>query len=196
MIESILSIILLGIISFIGTNIDDLFILTILFSSKKFKIKEIILGQYFGIIILILISLIGYFLKFFIDVKIIGLIGIFPIFLGVKSLLSKEDSEIKINNFSNTSKIFAISLITIANGGDNIGIYAPLFGTLSLFNLILIIGIFIIMTAIWLLISYKISNMKIIKNKIKKYQEKIIPWILIGLGIYIIIISKTWNLIF
>jgi cadmium resistance protein CadD (predicted permease) len=138
MIESILSIILLGIISFIGTNIDDLFILTILFSSKKFK----------------------------------------------------------INNFSNTSKIFAISLITIANGGDNIGIYAPLFGTLSLFNLILIIGIFIIMTAIWLLISYKISNMKIIKNKIKKYQEKIIPWILIGLGIYIIIISKTWNLIF
>ncbi len=77
----------LAIVSFIATNLDDLFVLMIFFAHPDYKSTQIIIGQYIGISSLILIGILGYFFKFIIPAAWIGLLGIFPIIIGLKKLI-------------------------------------------------------------------------------------------------------------
>lgn len=47
---------LISLLAFISTNLDDLFILMAFFAKKDFSKGDVILGQYLGLISLILIS--------------------------------------------------------------------------------------------------------------------------------------------
>jgi cadmium resistance protein CadD (predicted permease) len=93
-----MEIVLTSILAFAATNIDDLFILTLFFGNKKYSSSTVFSGQLAGIGILILISLAGSVIGNFINVQYVGLLGLFPIYLGVKQLLSlrhagKEEAE-------------------------------------------------------------------------------------------------------
>jgi cadmium resistance protein CadD (predicted permease) len=57
-----------AIATFIATNLDDILILTILFTqvNKLFRRRHIVIGQYLGFILLILASLTGFFGSFLI----------------------------------------------------------------------------------------------------------------------------------
>ena len=209
-----------AILSFTGTNIDDIFVLLILFSqvNEKIKAKDIIIGQYLGIGFLVTISLLGAFGLQFLSQKYIGILGLIPIALGINAWLSynKENQtlpstnkniEVPIITDHTTLKtrqkekniaakiikpeILNVTLITIANGADNIGIYMPLFVSYTINQLILAIFIFLIMIAIWCFLGERLANLPIIKNKIQNYKHIIIPVVFIGLGVYIIFESDA-----
>ena len=109
---------------FVSTSIDYLVVLTILFASQGKKgLKSIYAGQYLGTGLLVLISLIAaYFLNFIPQDWIIGLLGLIPLGLGIRSIfvdedIDEEDVEGKITG--NGSKILAFTSLTVAMGGDN-----------------------------------------------------------------------------
>ncbi|WP_429223983.1 cadmium resistance transporter [Methanobacterium oryzae] len=177
--------------AFVATNIDDLFVLMIFFANKDYKNNQIVIGQYLGVSFLILISLLGYFFKFIVPMSVIGLLGIFPIIIGLKSLIDlknrdKED-EIGENLKSKGSSIFTVTFVSFINGGDNIGVYTPLFATLDIYQLFVMVVVFMTMIGIWCLISQYLTNHRVIGDKIKKYGHLIFPFVLIALGIYIIL---------
>ncbi|MGB9937282.1 MAG: cadmium resistance transporter [Methanobacterium sp.] len=187
------SIFILGaVLAFTATNIDDLFILTFFFSNKNFKESHIIIGQYLGVFSLVLISSLGYFFKFIIPPSLLGLLGLIPIIIGIKELLKlrkhKEISEELNKEIKyNKSSIFKVSLVTISNGGDNIGIYMPLFATISDYELLTVLFIFFLMIAIWCFISHSLVNHRFLSSKIEKYGHLIFPFVLIGIGIYVLL---------
>lgn len=76
----------LGIGAFVVTNIDDLFILMIFFAKRSFPTFQIILGQYVGMGLLVGFSLVGSLIALVVPNNLIGLVGIFPIAIGIKSL--------------------------------------------------------------------------------------------------------------
>lgn len=80
-------------ISFVSTSIDYLVVLTILFASQgKEGLKSIYAGQYLGTGLLVLVSLIAaYFLNFIPQDWIIGLLGLIPLGLGIRSIFVDED---------------------------------------------------------------------------------------------------------
>lgn len=173
--------------------------LTLFFANKDFNAKQIILGQYLGVIALILISALSYFLKFIIPVQWIGLLGILPILIGLKNLreLNKPHSDlpdIKGENRSTFYKLknsntFFVGSITIANGCDNIGVYVPIFATIHPNEASVIILIFMIMIGLWCLLSFKLVDNRILGDRIKKYGHIIFPFVLIFLGLSILIKS-------
>ena len=57
------SLIAIGIAGFAATNIDDIFLLIMFFSgsSKTFPVKQVVMGQYIGIGLLVAISSLGFF---------------------------------------------------------------------------------------------------------------------------------------
>lgn len=183
--------IITGIMAFIATNIDDLFVLMTFFANKNYNNNQIIIGQYLGVFSLILISALGYFFKFIVPVSFIGLLGIFPIIIGIKSLieLKRKDKDNKTsgNVKFKKSSVFTVAFISFINGGDNVGVYIPLFATLGFYQSIIIVIIFLIMIMIWCLISYYLTNHRVIGDKIKKYGHLIFPFVLISLGISIIL---------
>jgi cadmium resistance protein CadD (predicted permease) len=49
----------IGISAFVATNIDDIFVLMLFFSTLNFRKGQVVIGQYFGIGLLVLISTLG-----------------------------------------------------------------------------------------------------------------------------------------
>ena len=120
----------LAVVTFVITNIDDLLILSVYFAAPTYRGRNIVVGQFFGIVTIILISLTGVVLGNFLSDRWISLLGLLPIIVGVKELLSdegeeSEDISIKPSNL----QFLNVALVTIANGGDNIGVYVPLFAS-------------------------------------------------------------------
>ena len=130
-----MEILLTSILAFISTNIDDVFLLMLFFGNKRFKEREIVVGQFLGIAALIAVSFAVSFIGLVIDKAYIGLLGFLPIYFGIRGIIQLRTKQIHeegkvIEPKSNRNNIFTVAGTTIANGGDNIGIYVPLFATI------------------------------------------------------------------
>jgi cadmium resistance protein CadD (predicted permease) len=95
----ILGLVAIGVIAFVATNIDDIFVLMMFFSSLTFPVRQVVLGQYIGIGLLIAISVLGSLIALVVPTYIIGLMGIIPIAIGIKNLIEIR----KKNNCFKTS---------------------------------------------------------------------------------------------
>jgi cadmium resistance transport/sequestration family protein len=203
--------VLSAIIFFASTNVDDIFLLMAWFSQSNGSLtkKQIVIGQYLGFITLVLLSLIGAFGALVIPKEWIGLLGIFPIYLGVKALWEgyKEKNDAKENEsgeqlIEEGSKknllqkflhpnIYKVAAITFANGGDNIGIYIPYFSNQGIARLAIIIVIFLVLVAVWCFFGYKLVSHPLVAKTVERYGHLIVPFVLILLGAYILIESGT-----
>src|SRR6185369_12676675 len=90
-----------SILAFVSTNVDDIFILILFFGNKKFKEREIIIGQFLGITALIATSLLGSLIGLVLQEAYIGLLGLIPLYLGIKGILvilkkEKQDEDIQL----------------------------------------------------------------------------------------------------
>lgn len=189
------AIIITAVSAFISTNLDDLFILATLFSNQEFRAIDVLLGQYLGFIILLTVSSLAYFIRFIIPSQWISLLGIIPIIIGVNSLLNLKPgpdggNTIELSKYKDGRKILAVALITVANGGDNLGIYMPLFASMNSLGLFLTAFIFLIMVGVWCLFGFKLVNNRILGDKIKDFGHHILPFVMIILGL--VIILKGW----
>lgn len=132
-----LAIIGIGVAAFAATDIDDLFVLMLFFSYPTYKAPQVITGQYLGIGVLVSVGIVGSLIALVVPATIVGLMGLLPITIGIKKLLDlrkHEDNEMPKNLQSNRSsylRFLTVAGETIANGGDNIGIYVPLFASSS-----------------------------------------------------------------
>lgn len=187
-----LNTILTSTLSFISTNIDDILMLTIFFTqccSLRQRL-QVALGQYLGIGGLTMLSLLGAYGLQLLPPQYIGLLGLLPIALGAKEIISYR----KNGNQTNTEdavpqslSCFGVALVTIANGGDNIGVYIPLFSAFTPLQLLIAVITFMILTALWCSLAASLARLPILKTFIQKYKHIFIPTILILLGIYILL---------
>ena len=203
MIADIGYLIILGISSFVSTNIDDIFLLIVFFSNVlRYPPYQVVIGQYVGIGLLVTISIIFSLVSLVIPSFLIGLMGFVPIVIGIKKLLEKHNKEklmridSNVNSFKNKNRnkstsllsFVSIAAVTVSNGGDNLGIYTPLFAVYnSIDQLIIFIAIFMIMTALWCSIGFYLVNHSFLANRIQYIGHIVLPFVLIGLGLYIII---------
>ncbi|MFL6399463.1 MAG: cadmium resistance transporter [Nitrososphaeraceae archaeon] len=198
----------IGVASFAATNIDDIFVLMMFFSSSScsssltFPARQIVLGQYIGIGLLISISAFGSFISLVIPTYVIGLLGIVPIGIGIKKLMElrkkvrKKDEDvlsskhaIQVKNKSYLS-FLAVAAVTFSNGGDNIGVYTPMFAKYnSASQITALVAVLMAMTAVWCVAAYYLVDHPIVASRIRRTGHVVLPFVLIGLGIYILIES-------
>jgi cadmium resistance protein CadD (predicted permease) len=92
----------------------------------------------------------------------------------------------------NTSYLafLSVAAVTISNGGDNIGVYVPLFSKYNTVDQITVLtSVFIAMTAVWCVAAYYLVNHPVLASRIRYTGNIIMPFALIGLGIYILMDS-------
>jgi cadmium resistance transport/sequestration family protein len=186
-----LPIILTSTLSFISTNIDDIFMLMLFFAqchTLRAKAK-VAAGQYLGIGVLAALSLLGAVGLRLLPQPYIGLLGLLPLALGAKALLSNSSAGGKQDSDSvspSAPGLLSVTLVTIAGGGDNIGVYIPLFAGLSPTEQICSLVVFALSTGLWCLLADRLSRLPGIQNIIHRYKHILIPTVLIGLGLYIL----------
>ncbi len=214
---SILSAVVTGITSFTATNIDDMAISMLLFSqtNRGFKTQDIVIGKYLGLTVLILASLPGLLGGLVLPQSWIGLLGFLPIAIGLKHLFLPESDEPEVQGIVTPSEtppqkqsrfprwitslfrgqIYNVTAITVANGGDNIGIYIPIFASNRPLNLLIILMIFYVLVGVWSAIAYYLTRHRAIALVLTRYGQILTPFILIGLGIFILIDSESYRLL-
>jgi len=101
------SLIGIGVSAFVATNIEDIFVLMMFFSSSNFQKGHVVVGQYLGIGLLIVISTLGLFLALVVPQYIIGLMGLVPISIGIIRLIHmrKHDNLISEQTTQRVSKM-------------------------------------------------------------------------------------------
>lgn len=135
---------LASVIAYISTNIDDIFVLMLLFAQAEGResIKNISAGQCFGIGALVAVSILGAFGVQCMPKRYIALLGLIPIALGIREYLEykgakqekeleeaekkrelEEKGKIGTTEGSRDTKMISVMLLAIANGADNIGVY-------------------------------------------------------------------------
>ena len=200
-----LQIIFSAIAVYISTSIDYLFILLIIFSQAYTQkgLRQIYFGQYLGTGILVAISLFAaYVLNFIPQDWMIGLLGLIPIYLGIRVAMGSEEEaeeeEVveKLESRGSNRLFWTVALITIASGGDNLGIYIPYFTSLSVSEIVIAIVVFALTIAVLCYISYRLAKISFVSETLEKYERIIVPIVFIGLGIFIMLENGTIQTLF
>jgi cadmium resistance protein CadD (predicted permease) len=76
--------------------------------------------------------------------------------------------------------------VTFANGADNIGIYTPLFASSGYKELLTILIVFFTLLAVWCVAGYYLSRHLFIARTLDRSGHLIVPFVLIGLGLFIL----------
>ena len=192
-----------SIILYSGTAVDLLIILMLFFAKRKSRkdIINIYLGQFLGSVSLIFLSLLFAFVLNYIPSKeILGLLGLIPIFLGLKVLLlGDSDGEAIAKDGlrkDNKNLIFLVAMITFAScGADNIGVFVPYFTALNLANLIVTLLTFLVMIYLLVFSAQKLAQVPSVGETLEKYSRWFIAVVYLGLGMYILIENNSFDML-
>ena len=198
-----------GAVAFSATNIDDIVILLLFFSQINtiFRPRNIVFGQYLGFTILIILSLPGFFGGLIIPQHWIGLLGLLPIAIGISSLVNRQEDSLEeiiaettqseastITSFF-SPQTYSVAAVTIANGSDNISVYMPLFASSNLGSFLVIISLFFLLLGVWCYAAYKLTHQKTIADVLTRYGNNLVPFVLMGLGAFIVLKTEALSLI-
>jgi cadmium resistance protein CadD (predicted permease) len=147
---------------FAATNIDDVLVLTVLFVSSRS----------FGLLAL--------------DESWVRLLGLLPIALGLRglwlALRHHADDAAPI-----AGSWWAVAGITIANGADNISVYAPLLRTMGPPRTGVTLVVFYLGVALWVGIAYMLGRHHRVAETLGRIQHWLGPLIFVGLGVAILL---------
>jgi cadmium resistance protein CadD (predicted permease) len=89
-------------------------------------------------------------------------------------------------------RMLAVTAITVANGSDNIGVYVPVFATSGRVHVAIYAVTMLVATAGLCWVAHALIQHPRLGAPIRRYAGTITPFVLIGLGVYILIESRAF----
>jgi cadmium resistance protein CadD (predicted permease) len=195
--ESSLSPIAVGVALFATTNVDDIFLLAAFFADRHLRPRSVVLGQFLGIGALTALSAAAASASLVVPEGWMALLGLVPLVLGIQKLwhlrlganeptndVEARDQEQLLERRIH-SQVFAVAGVTIANGGDNLAVYIPVFAT-SLQAIPIFIFTFAVMTGLWCVAGFALVNNALLGQHIRRYGHILLPLVLIAIGVWIL----------
>ncbi|WP_018348807.1 cadmium resistance transporter [Longispora albida] len=173
---------------FAGTNVDDLLVLTVLFLSARATGKprpwQIWAGQYLGIGILVAIAAAGALGLALVPGGLVRFLGLIPIALGVKALVSRRSGE---DGPVVAAGPISVAGVTIVNGADNISVYLPLFRTIGLAASLVTVAVFALLVAAWCLAGSWLGSHRRVVALVERWGHWLVPCVFIAIGTVILL---------
>jgi cadmium resistance protein CadD (predicted permease) len=112
----------------------------------------------------------------------VGLLGVVPLAIGLWKLLGHRSASGDEMASSPRASVLAVTAVTVANGGDNLAVYTPLFATRRPWEVGLLVAVFLVMTGLWCGVARYLIRHPTLGPPIRKCGRILLPWILIALG--------------
>jgi cadmium resistance protein CadD (predicted permease) len=182
--ESVAGIVLAGAAAFAATNVDGLFLTAAFLSDRSTRIRDVVLGTYAGIGALYAVSAAGSLISLVVPPGAIALLGLIPLGLGIRQLL-RPDSDAN-DKPPATHSVLAVAGINVACGGDNIGVYTPLFAASPGYAVALYGIVFAVLTGLLCFAAHRLVIHPGLGAPVRRYGPRLVPWVLIALGAWIL----------
>ncbi|HYR07145.1 MAG TPA: cadmium resistance transporter [Longimicrobium sp.] len=187
-----------AVVVFASTNVDDVFLLAAFFADRHLRAHSVVLGQFLGIGALVAASAAAAWASLAVPEGYPAMLGAIPLALGLRKLwgLRRAGDEADPDDIDlrgaeeraerrTHSQVLAVAGVTVANGGDNLGVYIPLFARdphlVPLYALV-----FAVMTALWCFAGHRLVQNRMIGDRLRRYGHVALPIVLIALGVWIL----------
>ena len=183
-----------AIVFFAATNIDDIVLLSVLFADPRLRPRSVVLGQFIGIGTLVLLSAVAGVAAVAIPRGWTSLLGAVPLVLGLykgavalraRAAPVAGATEEPRNDSPGGATVLAVAGITLANGGDNLSVYIPVFAA-DRSVIVVYVLVFAVMTGLWCFAGFELVDNRIIGRRIRRYGDVVLPVVLIALGAHIL----------
>lgn len=188
--------------SFIATNMDNLLVLVMLLGANARRRSAVLLGFLCSAITVICVSALGVAVEDTIGPGLIGYLGVVPLLLGFHMLYQswsgEQADDEEFASLANTPepKIWwSTFILMFSNSGDSVAVFLPLLAESGRSALLLIVCSYLTMSVFWMGLSYLISGHQSLARRLEHRAEKIVPWIMIAVGIYILMDTATDTLL-
>lgn len=163
------------------TNVDDLVVLAIYFA--RMRAWQVVVGQYVGVAGILAVSVLGALGANLLPDQVRPWLGLLPLALGLKALWQLwrggDDDEP-----SPQPGVLAVAGVTLANGGDNVGVYVPVFATSG--RLWVFVAVFLVLVGVWCVAGRFLATRPLVARTLAKWGHVILPVVFIGIGLLIL----------
>ena len=198
----ILSSILQAIGLFLVTNIDDIIVLSLFFArgaGQRGTTARILVGQYLGFVaILGAAVLVSLGAGAFLPPEVIPYFGLIPLGLGLwagwQAWRGSDDDDDDAKIEGKNVAAWTVAGVTFANGGDNIGVYVPVFLSVGPGAVVAYCVVFLALVAVLVGLAKFVATRRPIAEVLERWEHILFPIVLIGLGVFILISGGAFGL--
>ena len=182
---------------FVVTNIDDVVVLALFYAQGAGlpgTTRKVLLGQYLGFGGIVLAAVVltvsaGALLP----QGAIAYAGLLPLLLGLRAAWrawrSREDDD-DVDGLS----VATIAAVTLANGGDNIGVYVPVFLRSGAAATAVYCAVFLGLVAVLVLTARYVATRPVVARLLDRWEGVLFPVVLIVLGVVILVEGGAFGL--
>jgi cadmium resistance protein CadD (predicted permease) len=186
-----ISLTLLSIVLFAGTHVDDLLLLLSFFADHNVPRSAIVGGQYIGVTLLLLGGLLCSEIAVILPPLYLRLLGLIPLAIGLIKLQALfrrhlADANEPPPSSTHGRHMLGVAALTLSSGGDNLGVYLPFFATHPPRARLVIVVVFLLMTAAWCVAARWLAHHRVLQPVIRRWGSRVLPVVLIALGIRIL----------
>ena len=178
-----------AIVLFAVTNIDDLIVLALFFARDRAAGghgRGIVLAQYFGFLVVLAGCLAGALGAGQLSDRDIGYLGFVPILLGLWTAWRNWRAHDPDRPPAGTTW-WAVAGVTVANSGDNVGVYVPAFAGRSVATLAGFTVTFLLLVAVWCLLGRLLTAHPAVTTAVRRWGDLVTPIALIAIGCVILV---------
>ena len=187
---------------FAATNIDDIIVLSLFFArgaGQRGTTARILAGQYLGFAgILVAAILVTTGAGAFLPPAAIPYFGLIPLGLGLWAAWEAWRGDGDVDDEAKVAGkkvgVGAVAGVTFANGGDNIGVYTPVFLSVEPLAVVAYCVIFLALVAILVALAKFVATRPPIAEVLERFEHILFPIVLIGLGIVILVSGGAFGL--
>jgi cadmium resistance protein CadD (predicted permease) len=190
--NDVLPIIGVAAVAFVATNADNLLLLFAFLADHSYKAWQVIVGYALGMVAILALSWLVAWFAHFLRPDYVGLLGVVPIGLGLKRLYDRfvrhaDSAEPASSSRPTHSQIITVALADVAHGPDTIILFSALLAdadlvaqfSISIAYLVLVIG--------WSSLGFFLLGHPRVRGPAQRYGNQLSPYLLIGVGIYIVL---------
>jgi cadmium resistance protein CadD (predicted permease) len=186
---------------FAVTNIDDILILALFFAQgagQTGSTRAVAAGQYLGFTAILAVAVPAAVGATFLPEAAVPYLGLLPLALGIKAAVQawrhRNDPDEEAAATQRGPRIMEVAAVTLANGGDNIGVYVPVFATAGIGGMAVHVLVFLVLVAGWVAAGRFLATRPAVAKALSRWGHVLLPAVLIGIGLLILVEGGAFGL--
>ena len=189
-------------VSYASTNVDNLLLAVLLLGANRNQQWAIKLGVFTAAVAVMLLCAAGLMVRYTVDAGVVGYLGLLPIALGLRHLLAsgrggqgEPHNQSRLTAPDARSAWLSATALMVANSGDTIALFLPLLAETRTAVLPLVALSYLVTAVLWALLAWGLASRPWIARSLDRHGNRLLPWIMIGVGIYILSNTATDSLL-